>query len=80
MPASAPPPAGAKGKRKKRAKKAQGYAPSSFNLAAEMTRTAGVDALRVDGISLITFQTVVAELGTDLGELVSHPSITLLRG
>jgi len=27
-----------------------------------------VDALRVDGINLMTIQTVVAELGTDLGE------------
>jgi transposase len=32
-----------------------------------LTRITGVDALCVDGISLITFQTVVAELGTDLG-------------
>ena len=62
-----PPPAGAKGKKKKPAKKAQGYAPSCFNLGAELTRVSGVDALRVDGINLITFQTVVAELGTDLG-------------
>jgi transposase len=62
-----PPPPGATGKKKKFAKKAQGYAPSSFNLAAELIRVSGVDALRVDGINLITFQTVVAELGTDLG-------------
>ena len=31
-----------------------------------MIRVSGVNALRVDGINLITFQTVVAELGTDL--------------
>jgi transposase len=60
-------PASATGKKKKRAKKVQGYAPCSFNLAAELIRVSGVDALRVDGINLITFQTVVAELGTDLG-------------
>ena len=54
------------GKKKKRAKKAQGYAPSCFNLAAELIRVTGVDALHVDGINLITFQTIVAELGTDL--------------
>jgi transposase len=58
-----PPP----GKKKKQAKKAQGYAPSSFNLAEELIRISGVDALRIDGINLITFQTVVAELGTDRG-------------
>jgi transposase len=61
-----PAPARPTGKRKKRAKKAQGYAPRSFNLAAELIRVSGVDALRIDGINLITFQTVVAELGTDL--------------
>ena len=64
--ATPPVPASASGKKKRRAKKAQGYAPSSFNLAAELIRVSGVDALRVDGINLITFQTVVAELGTDL--------------
>jgi len=64
--ATPPAPAGVIGKKKRHAKKAQGYAPSSFNLAAELIRVSGVDALRVDGINLITFQTVVAELGTDL--------------
>jgi transposase len=68
-----PPPRAVKGKKKKRAKKAGGgNAPSSFDLSAELTRITGVDALRVDGINLITFQTVVAELGTDLGK--SFPS------
>jgi transposase len=63
-----PPTGGATGKKKKRAKKAGGgNAPSCFDLAAELTRITGVDALRVDGINLITFQTVVAELGTELG-------------
>jgi transposase len=66
--AAPPPPAVATGKKKKRAKKAGGgNAPCSFNLAAELTRISGVNALRIDGINLITFQTVVAELGTDLG-------------
>jgi len=64
--AAPPAPVGATGKKNKRAKKVQGYAPSSFNLAAELIRVSGVNALRIDGINLITFQTVVAELGTDL--------------
>ncbi len=45
-----------------------GNAPQSFDLAAELKRVTGVDALRVDGINLMTIQTVVAELGTNLGE------------
>jgi transposase len=64
--AAPPAPVGATGKKNKRAKKVQGYAPSSFNLAAELIRVSGVNALRIDGINLITFQTVEAELGTDL--------------
>ena len=64
-----PPPARATGRKKKRAKKVGGgNAPRSFDLAAELKRITGVDALRVDGINLMTIQTVVAELGTDLGE------------
>jgi transposase len=68
-PANTPPPTtGTTGKKKKRPKQVGGgNAPRSFDLAAELTRITGVDALRVEGINLITFQTVVAELGTDLG-------------
>jgi transposase len=66
--AAPPAPAGAIGRKKKRAKKVGGgNAPQSFDLAAELKRVTGVDALRVDGINLMTLQTVVAELGTDLG-------------
>jgi len=64
-----PPPPRATGRKKKRAKRVGGgNAPQSFDLAAELKRVTGVDALRVDGINLMTIQTVVAELGTNLGE------------
>ena len=68
-PADTPPPTtGTTGKKKKRPKQVGGgNAPRSFDLAAELSRVTGVDALRVEGINLITFQTAVAELGTDLG-------------
>ena len=39
---------------------------ASFSAAAEMKRVAGVDAFRIDGASVMTIQTVVAELGTEL--------------
>ena len=62
------PPAVVPGKKKKRKKKVGGgNAPVSFDLSAELMRVTGVDALRIDGINLMTIQTVVAELGTDLG-------------
>jgi transposase len=63
-----PPPVVA-GKKKKRAKKiGGGNAPQCFDLAAELQRVTGVDALRVEGVNLMTIQTVVAEVGTELGQ------------
>jgi transposase len=63
------PPPVTPGKKKRRAKKiGGGNAPQSFDLAAELQRVTGVDALRVEGVNLMTIQTVVAELGTELGQ------------
>jgi transposase len=59
-----PPPASGKKKKRKQTKK--GNAPQSFDLAAELKRVTGVDAFRIDGINIMTIQTVVAELGTEL--------------
>jgi len=62
------PPPSAPGKKKKRAKKVGGgNTPQSFDLAAELKRITGVDAIRIEGVNLMTIQTVVAELGTELG-------------
>jgi len=65
---NATPPPVTPGNKKRRAKKTGGgNAPQSFDLAAELQRVTGVDALRVEGINLMTIQTVVvAELGTEL--------------
>ena len=62
-----PPTGGSAGKKKRAKKIGGGNAPKSFDLAAELLRVTGVDALRVEGLNLMTIQTVVAELGTDLG-------------
>ena len=56
----------ASGKKKKAKNTKAGNAPKSFDLAAEMKRVTGVDAFRIDGVSVMTIQTVVAELGTEL--------------
>ena len=56
----------ASGKKKKAKNTKAGNAPKSFDLAAEMRRVTGVDAFRIDGVSVMTIQTVVAELGTEL--------------
>jgi len=63
----ATPPAGERGtggKKKKRIPSRN--APKSFNLAAELKRICGVDATRIEGVDVMTVQTIVAELGADL--------------
>jgi transposase len=48
-----------------RSSKPKGNQPA-FHLAAELERILGVSAQRIDGIDVMTIQTVVAEVGTDL--------------
>ena len=62
---STAPPA-ASGKKKREKQKEKKNTPKSFDLAAELKRVTGVDAFRIDGIGVMTIQTVVAELGTEL--------------
>jgi transposase len=68
-PALAPPTASEKMSpavgRKKAKKKPKGNAPA-FDLASQLTRVAGVDLTRIDGIDVMTAQTVMAEVGTDM--------------
>jgi transposase len=53
-------------RRKARRKaKPKGNAPK-FDLQTELTRIAGVDLTSIDGISLMTAQTILAEVGPDL--------------
>lgn len=56
----------ASGKQKKAKNTKAGNAPKSFDLAAEMKRVTGVNGFSIDGVSVMTIQTVVAELGTEL--------------
>src|SRR5271167_1437220 len=51
--------------KKRRPRKPQGNQPD-FDLAAELERILGVDATRIDGIEVMTIQTVLAEVGPDL--------------
>jgi transposase len=53
-------------KRRPRPKKAKKNQPA-FDLQAELKRALGVDLTRIDGIHVMTAQTVYAELGPDLG-------------
>lgn len=49
----------------KKRKKAQGNSPE-FDLAGELNRIAGVDFTRIDGISVLTAQTIISEVGLDM--------------
>lgn len=55
---------GAEGKQK-RNKKPMGNAPQ-FDLARELERITGVDLTKIDGIDVMTAQTVIAEAGLDM--------------
>jgi len=57
---------GGKKKKKKKNRTPSRNAPKSFDLAAELKRICGVDATRIEGVDVMTVQTIVAELGTDL--------------
>ena len=44
------------------------YEPKSFDLRAELYRIFGVDLTNVPGVSAITAQTILCEIGTDVSQ------------
>ena len=68
-------PAGKKARRKRPSKNAP-----SFDLAAELCRTTGVDLLSIDGINVMTAQTILSELGTDLRAFPSESHFSAWLG
>jgi transposase len=52
-------------KKKKKAKKPQGNEPQ-LDLKVELKRICGVDLTSIDGINVMTAQTIVSEIGTDM--------------
>jgi transposase len=61
----APPAAGT---RKKRNRKKTSRNQPNFDLAAELKRVAGVDLTRIDGIQVMTIQTIITEAGLDMSQ------------
>ena len=49
-----------------RHKRSHGHAPANFDLRAELYRATGVDLTTIDGINVVTAQTLVAEVGQDM--------------
>ena len=49
-----------------RGKRPRGHVPESFDLRRELYRIVGVDLTQVDGINVLTAQTILAEVGHDM--------------
>jgi len=72
---------GKSGKNKQKSKKPKGNAPQ-FDLKAELNRVNGVDLTTIDGIEVMTAETILSEVGTDMsrfkteGHFVSWAGLT----
>jgi transposase len=66
-------------RKKPKAKKRSKNAPS-FDLAAELQRATGVNLLSIDGIHLMTAQTILSELGPDLSAFATESRFTAWLG
>jgi transposase len=65
QPGGAPAASTQKAKKARKPKKARRNEPS-LDLAAELKRICGVDLTSIDGIDVITAQTIISEIGTDV--------------
>ncbi len=72
-PASPVPPAKAN-------KKAGSNAPSSFDLRGELYRISGTDLTQIDGINVMTAQTIIAEVGVDMSRFPSEAHFASFLG
>jgi transposase len=63
-----------KGGRKKQAgaKTSHTNQPAGFDLQAELKRICGVDLTRIDGVKVMTVQTFVSEVGTDMSAFATE--------
>jgi transposase len=68
-----------KRKQKRKKSRADGNAPK-FDLQAELKRVCGVNLTSIDGIDVMTAQTIVAELGTDYSRWKNESHFTSWLG
>jgi len=55
-----------------RDKRAHGNIPAGFDLRAELYRATGVDLTAIDGINVLTAQTLIAEVGYDMSRFATE--------
>jgi transposase len=65
--------------KKKRKKRISRHSPA-MDLQGELKRIAGVDLTSIDGINVLTAQTILAEIGTDLSAFASENHFTSWLG
>jgi len=61
-------------------KKARKNQPTGFDLQAELQRISGVDLTRIDGVKLMTVQTFVSEVGTDMSAFQTERHLVSFLG
>ena len=65
-------------------KRAGSNAPTSFDVHGELYRISGTDLTQIDGINIMTAQTIIAEVGVDMSRFTSEahtslPSLACVR-
>jgi transposase len=55
-----------------RDKRAHGNVPAGFDLRGQMYRATGVDLTAIDGINVLTVQTLIAEVGSDMSRFATE--------
>jgi transposase len=75
-----PEPSPATAVRARKAPRQQGHTPDISGLRDELVRICGVDLTTIDGISVITTQTILAEIGTDMGRFPSEQAFVSWLG
>lgn len=63
-----------------RDKRAHGNVPAGFDLREELYRATGVDLTAIDGLNVLTVQTLIAEVGSDMNRFATEAHFVSFLG
>ena len=63
-----------------RDKRARGNVPAGFDLREELYRVTGVDLTAIDGLNVLTVQTLIAEVGSDMSRFATEAHLVSFLG
>jgi transposase len=63
-----------------RDKRAHGNVPAGFDLREELYRATGVDLTAIDGLNVLTVQTLIAEVGSDMSRFATEAHFVSFLG